>query len=297
MTDTVVLYGAPLRDTLLEQVRATVQKLPQPPLLAIVQVGDNPASSAYIRQKIAACTRVNIATEHIHLNKGENEAFLHATLQSLATNPQVTAIIPQLPLPTGWNADRAVNAVPALKDIDGLTSENREKRLNNDPTALLAATPLGVMRLLAHAGIDVRGQKVAVIGRGRVVGQPLREILHSAGAEVLSINHDTPNPQAVAKQAKVICAAAGVPGLVTPDWVQPGAAVIDVGLTRGPDGKLHGDANFESLQGIAGLITPSPGGVGPLTVASLLTNVVDAACLQAGQPRPNWHIPAHTSGT
>jgi methylenetetrahydrofolate dehydrogenase (NADP+)/methenyltetrahydrofolate cyclohydrolase len=289
MTDTVVLYGAPLRDALLEQVRDAVPKLSRPPLLAIVQVGDNPASSAYIRQKIAACARVGIATEHIHLNKGEDEAFLHATLQSLAANPQVTAIIPQLPLPEGWNADRAVNAVPALKDIDGLTAENRQKRLNNDSTALLAATPLGVMRLLEHAGINVRGQKVAVIGRGRVVGAPLREILRSAGAEVLDINHDTPNPQAIARQATVICAAAGVPGLVTPDWVQPGATVIDVGLTRVGD-KLHGDANFKALQGIAGLITPSPGGVGPLTVASLLTNVVDAAHLQAGQPRPSWKV-------
>ncbi|HEX2859593.1 MAG TPA: bifunctional 5,10-methylenetetrahydrofolate dehydrogenase/5,10-methenyltetrahydrofolate cyclohydrolase [Alphaproteobacteria bacterium] len=293
MTKTKVLYGAPLRDALLEQVRACVAPLPRAPRLAIVQVGDNPASSAYIRQKINACRLVGIEAEHIHLNNGEDESILHATLQALADTPDVTAIVPQLPLPAGWDADRAINAVPALKDIDGLTEANRDKRFEEDPGALLAATPLGVMRLLKHAGVAVRGAKVAVVGRGRVVGQPLREILAAAGAEVIEINKDTPAPQERARQASVVCAAAGSPGLVTADWVRPGATVIDVGLTRVGD-KLQGDADFNGLQGVAGILTPSPGGVGPLTVASLLTNVVDAACLQAGHTRPLWHIPGLT---
>lgn len=294
MMTTKVLYGAPLRDALLEQVRTRLAALPQTPRLAIVQVGDNPASSAYIRQKINACKQVGIEAGHIHLNNGEDESILHATLQALAANPEVTAIIPQLPLPAGWDADRAINAVPALKDIDGLTEANRDKRFEEDPTALLAATPLGVMRLLKHAGVAVRGAKIAVVGRGRVVGQPLREILAAAGAGVIEINKDTPAPAQLARQASVVCVAAGVPGLVTADWITPGAMVIDVGLTR-VGGKLLGDADFDGLQGVAGIITPSPGGVGPLTVASLLTNVADAACLQAGAERVLWHIPALTT--
>jgi methylenetetrahydrofolate dehydrogenase (NADP+)/methenyltetrahydrofolate cyclohydrolase len=293
---TRLLRGAPLRDRLLVQARAAVAALPRPPLLAIVQVGQRAASAAYIRQKMLAAARVGIAAEHVQLRAEDGERALHATLKALAENPDVTAVIPQLPLPDGWNADAAVNAVPALKDCDGLTAANRQKRLAGDPAALAAATPLGVLRLLAFAGVAVKGAQAAVIGRGRVVGAPLREMLAAAGAEVLGIDKDTPQPQAIARRADIVCAAAGVPGLVDARWLRPGAVVIDIGLTRCKvrgasfEVELKGDVDAEHVMGIAGILTPVPGGVGPLTVASLLTNVVDSAYLQAGLSRQSWTV-------
>lgn len=286
---TRILAGLPLRDALLEQARNVARSLGVPLRLCIVQVGNHAPSNVYIRNKQLACAHIGIAAEVVHLHEGQGEAALHATLKALAMEPDVTAILVQTPLPHGWDVRAALDLAPAAKDVDGLSRASAELRAANPAHALLPATPLGVMRLLEAAGITLAGAKIAVIGKGMVVGAPLRDMLQQAGAQVTAIDKDTPHPASLTRACDVIVAAAGAPGLVTAEWVKPGAVVIDVGLTR-VDGKLRGDVARMEVEGIAAVLTPVPGGVGPMTVASLMTNICDAACLQLGRPRTAWKV-------
>ena len=288
---TRILHGAPLRDHLLEQAAHVVASLGQPVRLCIVQVGHHTPSLVYIRNKLAACAKVNIHAEVLRLHESQGEPALHATLRGLAHEPEVTAILVQTPLPRGWDAQAALDLVPPAKDVDGLSQASAVLRETVPDAALLPATPLGVMRLLQAAGITMNGANVAVVGKGMVVGAPLRKLLANAGANVVGIDKDTPHPASLAQGCDVVVAAAGVPGLVTAAWVRPGAVVIDVGLTREGE-SLHGDVQRMSVEGVAGVLTPVPGGVGPMTVASLITNICDAACLQLGRPRHGWAVDA-----
>lgn len=285
---TQILRGAPLRDALLEQVTAAVANLGRV-RMCIVQVGNHAASTTYIRHKLAAFSKVGIVAEVVKLRAEDGEQVLHETLRALARDADVHAIIVQTPLPEGWQVQAALDLVPAAKDIDGLSEPGMALRRAGDARALLPATPLGVMRLLEHAGVDVVELKIAVIGKGMVAGAPLREMLAAAGAEVVGIDKDTRHPARLVRECPVVITAAGVPGLVTDDWLQPGAVVIDVGITR-REGKLLGDVDAARVEGIARIVTPVPGGVGPMTVASILTNICDAACLQLGRPRVAWVI-------
>ncbi|MBI1308267.1 MAG: bifunctional 5,10-methylene-tetrahydrofolate dehydrogenase/5,10-methylene-tetrahydrofolate cyclohydrolase [Proteobacteria bacterium] len=287
--------GAPLRDALLAQVREAVAAAGGPVRLAIVQVGDNPASHAYVRHKLAACRAVGVVGEHIHLREDEGEAALHSVLAALAREDTVQAMIVQTPLPAGWDVRRALDMVPAAKDIDGLSSASTALRRAGDARALWPATPLGVVRILANMDVELAGNQVAVIGKGMVVGAPLQEILTAMGAKVAGIDKDTPQPARLCRAAEILVAATGAPGLVTRDWVKPGAVVIDVGITRVPGhgrDQLLGDVDRASVEGVARLLTPVPGGVGPMTVASLFTNIVDAMRLQKGQPKQGWRVDA-----
>ncbi len=288
---TRILAGIPLRDALLEQARDAVALLGAPVRLCIVQVGNHAPSNVYIRNKQKACAVVGITAEVVHIHEGQGEQALHATLKALAMEDDVTAILVQTPLPHGWDVQAALDLVPAHKDVDGLSRTSAALRLKEAGQALLPATPLGVMRLLEAVGISPSATSVAVIGKGMVVGAPLRGMLEQAGATVIAIDKDTPHPASLTRTCDVIVAAAGVPGLVTAEWVKPGATVIDVGLTR-HDGKLLGDVARMSVEGLAGTLTPVPGGVGPMTVASLITNICDAACLQLGRPRTVWKVDA-----
>lgn len=288
---THILSGIPLRDALLNQVQTQLKTQGLLPHLHIVQLGNNPASNAYIARKQAACTQVGIHS-HLHqLPESTPQSTLTTFIHNLQNTHNATAIIIQTPLPGGWNTQSALNLVPAPMDIDGLSQNSITLRQNQNPSALLPATPIAVFRLLQHAGISIQGTSIAVIGKGMVVGAPLRHMLAQAGAHVIPIDKSTPNPAATCQQAQVVISAAGVPGLVTSSWVAKGAVVIDVGITR-QGNKLVGDANPISLHNHAAILTPVPGGVGPVTVASILTNVADAAFMQANLPRPQWQIPS-----
>ncbi|RYG61837.1 MAG: bifunctional 5,10-methylenetetrahydrofolate dehydrogenase/5,10-methenyltetrahydrofolate cyclohydrolase [Alphaproteobacteria bacterium] len=284
---TKIYRGEPLRDHLLGQVRKALHGLSIS--VCVVQVGENPASNAYVARKLDACAKVGIDARVLKLDANDGEAKLHDVVRLLAAQEDVRSIIVQTPLPVGWDVQAALDLVPAYKDIDGLSRAGMELRRSGNAAALLPATPLGVMRMLEALHVDVAGRKICVIGKGMVVGAPLREMLKAAGAEVIGIEKDTPHPALLARECDVVIAAAGAPGLVTAEWVKHGAVVIDVGITR-VDGKLLGDVNRASVDGIAGTVTPVPGGVGPMTVASLLTNIADATCLQLGRPRPRWTV-------
>lgn len=296
---TNVIGGGPLRDRLLAQAAGVAATLPVHPRLVIVQVGEHAPSDAYIRNKLAASNKAGIEAELVRLREDDGEGTLHRTVKALAGDTAVHAIVVQTPLPAGWRVQAVLDLVPPTKDVDGLASANMALRRAGDARALLPATPLGVMRLLEHLGVGLPGCQVAVVGRGMVVGAPLREMLEAAGARVIAIDKATAGPEALAGNADVLVSAAGVPGLITAAWVKPGAVVIDVGLTR-VGHRLMGDVARAEVEGVAGVLTPVPGGVGPMTVASLLTNVIDAACLQLGRERVAWHLdaayqPAHRS--
>ena len=280
--------GGPLRDALLAQVTEAVRGLDVG--VSIVQVGHDAASDVYIRRKLMACAAVGITAQVTHLEAAEGEEALHTLVERLAADPKIHGIIVQTPLPAGWDVTRALDAVPVQKDIDGLSSGSRDLRRMGAGNALLPATPLGVMRLLTQMGVTVMERRIGVVGKG-MVGAPLRDMLEAAGAHIAAIDKDTPAPATHASTCDVLVSAAGVPGLITGAWVKPGAVVIDVGITR-LEGRIFGDVARDSVDGIAGILTPVPGGVGPMTVASLLTNIADAACLQLGRPRTLWVIDA-----
>lgn len=292
---TRVWGGAVLREVLLRQVAEQLQALGTPPRLAIVQVGDNAASTVYVTHKLAACAKVGIVGEHIRLRADEGEDVMRTVVAGLARDPEVTAIIVQTPLPDGWEVQQALDLVPALKDIDGLSSESARLRRAGEASVLWPATPLGVIRILESLRVGIAGKKVVVVGRGMVTGAPLREILQDLGAEVIGIDKGTPQPARLAREGEILISAAGVPGLVTREWVKPGAVVVDIGLSRvQADGKerLLGDVARASVEGVASLITAVPGGVGPMTVASLMTNIVDAARLQKKLAKVAWRLDA-----
>lgn len=287
-----ILAGMPLKDALTAQIPAAVTGLPQLPRLVVVRVGDDPASKAFVGHKLRLCASVGLPAEEIHLREDDGEAALRSLLAGLAHDVAVQAMILQLPLPAGWDVQANLDLIPSKKDCDGLTRANIAARLAGERT-ICPATPLGIMRLLAHIGLAPTGLTAAVVGRGRVAGQPMREMLAAAGATVIGIDKDTPHPARLCRTADVVVSATGVPGLITADWVMPGATVIDVGITRATSHgatRLLGDAAPE-VADVAGMLTPVPGGVGPLTVASLLTNVVDCARWQAGLAPFAWHVP------
>lgn len=279
---TATLNGKALGQQWLAQVAARVKVWPRAPRLVIVQVGNNPASTVYVGKKLEAAAAVGITAERVHLREDEGEAALHSLLHGLAHEELVDAIIVQTPLPVGWDVQQALDAVPWRKDVDGLSTESAQRRAAGLPCHK-PATPAAVLRLLTEEWEHtLKGLPVAVIGNGRVVGAPLRQLMAQAGANVIPINRDTPHPQALCQQARVVVAACGVPGLVNEHWLQAGVDVapdvIDVGLTpeENDQGKriLRGDVDALRIEGRAARRTPAPGGVGPLTVAQLLANVV-----------------------
>ncbi len=274
---TQTLNGKALGQQWLEAVAMKVKQWPRPPRLVIVQVGNNPASNVYVGKKLEAAAAVRITAERVHLREDDGEAALHSLLHGLAHDAATDAIIVQTPLPAGFNVQAALDAVPWRKDVDGLSTESAQRRAQGLPCHL-PATPAAVVRLLTETwGHKLANLPVAVIGNGRVVGAPLRELLAQMEAEVIPINRETPHPQQLCQQARIVIAACGVPGLVNEHWLQPGADVIDVGLTpeENDQGKkiLRGDVDALRIEGIATRRTPAPGGVGPLTVAQLLANV------------------------
>ena len=245
------------------------------PGITVIQVGDDPASTTYVRGKQRAAEEVGFqsAVEHLH-NITQRE--LHERIADLAADPAIDGILIQIPLPDGLDADQALEQIPPHKDVDGLHPYNAGRLAQGNPT-FIPATPLGVLELLRRERIDPTGQHAVVVGRSRLVGRPLALLLLQNHATVTIAHSRTTNLPAITRTADILVAATGKRGLITGDHVKPGAIVIDVGITRAPDsGKLTGDVDRASVEPIAGALTPVPGGVGPMTVAMLLVNTYRA---------------------
>lgn len=244
--------------------------------LAVVMVGDNPASRVYVRNKEKACREIGILSRTYELPEGVSQPELEALIVSLAADERVHGILLQLPLPEGLDARSALAKIPPSKDVDGFSAENLGKLVRGEK-ALVACTPLGVMKLLESEGISPAGKRAVVLGRSETVGKPLALLLLNADATVTVCHSRTDNLKEICREADILVSAVGKPGFVTEDMVKEGAVVIDVGINRGADGKLCGDVDFERVAPKTSYITPVPGGVGPMTVAMLLCNTAAAA--------------------
>ena len=264
--------AAALRARLAERADA----LPFRPGLAVVLVGDNPASAIYVRAKDRAANAVGIAAHTIRLPTDVSEEALIARIARLNADPAIDGILVQLPLPPQIASQAVIEAVDPDKDVDGFHPLN-VGRLVIGRSDLVPCTPAGVMKLLAEVGISLEGARALVLGRSTIVGRPMAVLLLAANATVTMAHSRTRDLVAECRRAEIIVAAAGRPELVRGDWIAPGATVIDVGVNRLADGRLVGDVAFAEAVRVAGAITPVPGGVGPMTIACLLENTVTAA--------------------
>jgi methylenetetrahydrofolate dehydrogenase (NADP+)/methenyltetrahydrofolate cyclohydrolase len=251
------------------------------PGLAVVQVGEDPASSVYVRNKRKSSAEAGIESFAHDLPASTPEAQILALVHALNHDERVDGILIQLPLPKGVNADRVMDAVDPAKDVDGFHPVNTGLLAQKRPR-LRPCTPYGVIKLAEAYGIGLTGLRATVVGASNIVGRPMALELLLARSTVTVCHTGTRDLRAEVERAEVLVAAVGKAGFVPGEWVRPGAAVFDVGINRGPDGKLVGDVEFEAAARRAGWITPVPGGLGPMTIAMLLSNTLDAANLRSG---------------
>jgi methylenetetrahydrofolate dehydrogenase (NADP+)/methenyltetrahydrofolate cyclohydrolase len=275
-----IIDGKAVAARVKDDVKREVAELSVTPGLATVLVGDDPASAIYVRMKREDCAEVGIESFHHAVAGDVDPGELADLLKQLNADPRVHGILLQLPLPDHLDQDEFISLIDPAKDVDGLTAVNAGLLVQGREDAIVPCTPAGVMELLSEADAPLEGARAVVIGRSILVGKPLAQLLLGANATVTHCHSRTRDLPAVCREADVLIAAVGSPGLVTGDMVREGAVVIDVGTNRTDDG-LVGDVDFESARERARAITPVPGGVGPMTRAMLLVNTLRAARLQA----------------
>jgi methylenetetrahydrofolate dehydrogenase (NADP+) / methenyltetrahydrofolate cyclohydrolase len=273
--------AAKVRNSVSALAREFEGRFGRPPGLAVVQVGDDPASSIYVRNKRKSCQESGIASFAHDLPAGTTEVQLLALVHALNLDQRIDGILVQLPLPGRMDANRVIDAIDPAKDVDGLHPVNVGLLAQKRPR-LRPCTPYGVITLANEYGIALRGLRATVVGASNIVGRPMALELLLAGATVTVCHTGTRDLKSEVERAEVVVAAVGKVGAIPGEWIRPGAAVFDVGINRTASGKLVGDVEYEPAAQRAGWITPVPGGVGPMTIASLLSNVVAAALSRAG---------------
>jgi len=274
--------AARVRERIATEVAALAERGVVPGLAAVL-VGDDPASHVYVRAKGKACEAAGMRSANVVLPADTPQEELHAEIDRLNADPGVSGIIVQLPLPGHLDPIAAQERTDPAKDVDGLHPVSAGRLVRGDPL-FVPATPLGCQVLLAEHDVPVAGADVVIVGRSQLVGRPLALLLSMRGqnATVTMCHTATRDLAGHTRRADIVVVAAGAPHTLTGDMVRPGATVLDVGVNRAADGSLHGDADFDDLLAVAGAITPVPGGVGPMTVATLLENTLLAARHQAG---------------
>ncbi|OZI44962.1 bifunctional methylenetetrahydrofolate dehydrogenase/methenyltetrahydrofolate cyclohydrolase [Bordetella genomosp. 5] len=274
-----IIDGAALSQRIRTEVAERVAALAERghrPGLAVVLVGEDPASQVYVRNKVAACEKAGLHSVKEQYPADMSEAELLARIDTLNRDPSIHGILVQLPLPKHIDAHKVIEAIAAEKDVDGFHISNAGLLMTGQPL-FRPCTPYGVMKMLESEGTVLRGAEAVVVGASNIVGKPMAMLLLAAGATVTLCNSKTRDLGAQTRRADVLVVATGRAGMVTGDMIKPGAVVIDVGINRGADGKLCGDVDFASAREVAGAISPVPGGVGPMTIAMLLVNTVEAA--------------------
>jgi methylenetetrahydrofolate dehydrogenase (NADP+)/methenyltetrahydrofolate cyclohydrolase len=246
------------------------------PALAVILVGDDPASTVYVRNKVKACADSGLHSVLERYDAATSQQVLLARIAALNADPAIHGILVQMPLPKHLDAHRVIEAIAPAKDVDGFSVASAGELMSGLP-GLRPATPAGCMKLIESTGVALRGKHAVVIGRSNTVGKPMALLLLQAHATVTVCHSATMDLAAHARRADILVAAVGRRGTVNADMVKPGAIVIDVGINRRDDGKLCGDVEFDSVREVAGWITPVPGGVGPMTIAMLLMNTLQAA--------------------
>ncbi len=246
------------------------------PGLAVILVGDDPASAVYVRNKVKACGEAGLHSVLERYEASLSEADLLARIEALNGDPAIHGILVQMPLPRHINPHKVIETISTAKDVDGYSVQSAGDLMCGLP-GFLPCTPYGCMKLIESTGIDLRGKHAVVIGRSNTVGKPMALLLLQANATVTVCHSATADLKSHTLQADVVVAAVGRRNVLTADMVKPGAVVIDVGMNRNDEGKLCGDVDFEGVKAVAGWITPVPGGVGPMTIAMLLVNTLTSA--------------------
>ncbi len=285
-------FAATVREKVAGHVSRMVEEHGIKPGLAVVLVGEDPASQVYVRNKGKQTAESGMASFEHKLPADTDEATLLAIVEKLNADPAVHGILVQLPLPAHLNSDLIINTIAPEKDVDGFHVVN-VGRLGAGLKAMIPCTPLGSLMMLKDFHGDLSGMNAVIVGRSNIVGKPMAQLLLGANATPTIAHSRTKDLPDVVRQADIVVAAVGRPEMVLGDWIKPGATVIDVGINRVPapekgEGKhkIVGDVHFESAEKVAGAITPVPGGVGPMTIACLLANTVTAAARSAGLPEP-----------
>jgi methylenetetrahydrofolate dehydrogenase (NADP+)/methenyltetrahydrofolate cyclohydrolase len=274
-----ILDGKWVRDQILAELRSRIERLKQahrPPGLAVVLVGHDPASEIYVRSKIKTCGELGIYSEKVTPADTISTEELLGIIEGLNQRDEIDGILVQMPLPPQVDKQRVLVSVHPDKDVDGFHPVNVGNLVANHPGPR-ACTPAGIMEMLRRYEIPVAGKNAVVVGRSDIVGKPMALMLLHQNATVTICHSKTADLPGVCRRADILVAALGRPAFLTADFIQPGATVIDVGMNRKPDGKLIGDVDPEAVQRLAGAYTPVPGGVGPLTIAMLMSNTVHAA--------------------
>jgi methylenetetrahydrofolate dehydrogenase (NADP+)/methenyltetrahydrofolate cyclohydrolase len=246
------------------------------PGLAVIIVGEDPASKVYVANKVKACAELGLHSEHIVLSADTAETTLLARIAALNADPRIHGILVQLPVPKHIDSNKVLEAISPDKDVDGFHMMNVGALVTGN-TRFPPCTPYGAMKLLEKSGVSIEGKHAVVVGRSNIVGKPMALMLLQQNATVTICTSKTVDLAKFTRDADILVVATGKPKMITGDMIKPGAAVIDVGINRLPDGKLCGDVDFESAREVAGWITPVPGGVGPMTITMLVANTVQAA--------------------
>lgn len=262
-----------------EKLKQTIADFPSAPQLAIILVGNDEPSLIYVRNKQKAAAKIGLLSQLYHLDENISETELLKIIQQLNEDGSVNGIIVQLPLPKHLNTNRIINAISPLKDVDGFHPYNTGLLQNNEKPYFIAATPLGIMKLIKTIVPELTGKNVVLIGASLIVGRPLATLLLNQNCTVTITHAQTQNIKELTSKADILVAACGVAKLVKADWIKENSILIDVGINR-DNGKLCGDIDFDDVKNKALAITPVPGGVGPMTIAMLLSNTVDAYLLQ-----------------
>lgn len=275
-----IISGRLISEEIENELKAQIAEFARAPELAIIMVGNDYASDIYVKNKQKAAAKIGMVSHFHHLDEDISEEELLNIIEQLNNDKEVNGIIVQLPLPEGFDTHRIINTISPLKDVDGFHPMNTGKLQNNETPYFIAATPLGIMRLLNTVCDDLSGKNAVIIGASLIVGRPLATLLLNQGCTVSVTHSQTKNITDYTKNADIIVAACGVAKLVKADWIKDGAILIDVGINRLENGKICGDIDFEATKEKAGAITPVPGGVGPMTIAMLLYSTVQAYKLQ-----------------
>jgi len=292
----VIIDGNAIASALRAEWKVRAERLKEQgmqPGLAVVIVGNNLASSIYVRNKAKACSETGIYSEVHEFPESASENEVLRRIQELNENPRIHGILVQLPLPRHFEDKRLIASIAVGKDVDGFHLNNVGALVTGN-AVFLPCTPFGVMKMLEKSGIQVEGQHAVVVGRSNIVGKPMALMLLEKGATVTICTSKTHDLAGYTGRADILVVATGKPRMITADMVKPGATVIDVGINRMPNGKLAGDVDFDSVKEKAGYITPVPGGVGPMTITMLLCNTIEAARRVQAKALPRINVGNNT---
>lgn len=272
----IILDGKKLRDKIFESLKAELDKMSEKPTLAVILVGENPASQIYVRNKKKTAEKLGINSLSIEYPADISENELLSKIQELNNDKNITAILVQLPLPEHINKNKIIDAILPQKDVDGLTPYNLGKLFSGEEPYVYPCTPKGILLLLDEYNIELDGKNVVVVGRSNLVGKPVAQMLLKRNATVTMCHSHTKNLSEITKTADIVVSAVGK-NVIGEKMLKSNCVIIDVGIFRDENGKISGDVDFENVSKISAYISPVPGGVGPMTIASLMLNTVELA--------------------